>query len=118
MMTIEEARRLVSSPLWPKVRDRFLATGELVVYPSGDPRRIEYLDEETRREIAIWTEALENCASWRKIVDGKKVRELRERYPGAYPEVFRYAAYFPDGKVDVMKLLKIKFPEALEVCNS
>lgn len=116
-MTIEEARALVASPIWPKVRDRFLATGELAVYPAGDVRRLEYLDEETRRRIALWKEALENCASWRTVVDGAKVRELRERYPGVYPEVFRFAAYFPGGKVDTMKLLKIKFPEALEICN-
>ena len=117
-MTIEEARKLVASPIWPKVRDRFLATGELVVLPAGDPRRIEYLDDETRAKIALWKEALEKCGDWVTVVDGRKVRELRERYPGVYPEVLRYRAYFPDGKVDVMKLIKIKFPEALEVCNS
>lgn len=117
-MTIEEARTLVASPIWPKVREKFLATGEFAVYPAGDLRRIEYLDEKVRREIALWKEALEKCGEWLTVVDGAKVRELRERYPGVYPEVLRYRAYFPDGKVDVMKLLKIKFPEALELCNS
>lgn len=118
MMTIEEARALVKSAIWPAVRDRFLATGELTVYPVGDVRRIEYLDEPVRDRIALWKEALEKCGEWTTIVDGARVRELRERYPGVYPEVLRYRAYFPDGKVDLMKLLKLKFPEALEVCNS
>lgn len=117
-MTIEEARALVKSGIWASVRDRFVATGELAVYPAGDIRRIEYLDEALRGKIALWKEALEKCGEWMKIVDGERVRELRERYPGVYPEVLRYRAYFPDGKVDLMKLLKLKFPEALAICNS
>lgn len=115
-MTLEEARELLDSPIWPKVRDGFLATGEFNVYPSGDVRRISYLDDETRHQIDLWKEALEKAPEWRTLVDGARVRELRERYPGVYPEVFRYTAYFAGGKVDVMKLLKLKFPEAYRLC--
>lgn len=117
-MTIEEARALLKSPIWPKVRDNFLATGEFTVYPSGDERRLEYLDAETRSAVENWKTVLEHAGEWRLVVDGAKVRELRASYPGAYPEALRYAAYFPGGKVDVMKLLKLKFPEAYRLCCS
>ena len=117
-MTLDEARELLGSSLWPRVRDRFLATGEFSVYPKGDLRRLEYLDEETRRRIALWQEAIAHVDEWRKIVDGARVRALRENYPGVYPEVFRYAAYFKGGKDVTMKLLKLKFPEAYRLCCS
>ncbi|MCQ2390133.1 MAG: hypothetical protein MJ240_01815 [Kiritimatiellae bacterium] len=117
-MTLEEARKLVNGDLWPSVRDNFLATGEIVVYPSGDLRRLEYLTEAERRMIRDWQTVLEHAAEWRLVVDGGRVRELKAQYPGAYPEALRYAAYFPGGKVDVMKLLKLKFPEAYRLCCS
>ena len=47
-MTMDEARNLVKSPIWAKVRDAYLATGSFTVYPKGDFRRIEYLDAKTR----------------------------------------------------------------------
>lgn len=117
-MTLEEARELLGNRIWPRVRDRFLETGEFAVYPKGDLRRLDYLDAETRRRIALWQEAISKVDEWRTVVDGAKVRELREAYPGIYPEIFRYAAYFADGKDVMMKLLKFKFPEAYELCYS
>lgn len=117
-MTLEEARKLVNGSLWPSVRDNFLATGEVAVYPQGDVRRIEYLPEATRKEIRDWQTVLEHADEWRVVVDGAKVRELKRLYPGAYPEALRYAAYFPGGKVEIMKLLKLKFPEAYRLCCS
>ena len=117
-MTLDEARALLKSPIWPKVRDNFLATGTFEVLPAGDPRRLEYLDAETRAAVERWKAVLEHAAEWRLVVDGAKVRELRAAYPDAYPEALRYAAYFPNGKVDVMKLLKLKFPEAYQLCCS
>ena len=117
-MTLEEARELLKSPIWPKVRDSFLATGEFTVYPAGDPRRLEYLDEDVREEVERWKTVLEHADEWKLVLDGAKVRELRAAYPGAYPEALRYAAYFPGGKVDVIKLLKLKFPEAYRLCCS
>ncbi len=122
-MTIDEARELVQSPIWTQVRDHFLATGTFAVFPQGDLRRLAYLDEETQAEVAAWRTALEHVEEWRKVVDGEKVRELKARYPGAYPEVFRYQAYFTrfGGKIGdeaVKLLLKLKFPEAYRICFS
>lgn len=117
-MTMDEARELVKSPIWPKVRDAYLATGAFTVYPKGDFRRIEYLDEETRRKIDLWLDALKHVSEWRTIVDGEKVREIKAAYPGVYPDVLRYALYF-SGKADPLPiLLKLKFPEAYELCCS
>ena len=120
-MTMDEARDLVASPLWPKVRDRFLATGEFALYPKGDFRRVEYLDDETRSAVSLWMEALEHAEEWKKVVDGEKVRDLAKRYRGAYPEVFRYQAYFAGLAADdragrVKRLLKLRFPDAYAFC--
>ena len=120
-MTLDEARALVGSPLWPKVRDRFLATGEFALYPKGDYRRIEYLDDDMRRSVSLWLEALDHAAEWRTVVDGERVRELSRRYRGVYPEVFRYQAYFAGLAADdragrVKRLLKLRFPDAYSFC--
>lgn len=120
-MTMDEARRLVAGPLWPRVRERFLATGEFALYPKGDFRRVEYLDEETRRAVDLWLEALDHAEEWKTLVDGEQVRELARRYRGVYPEVFRYQAYFAGCAADdrsgrVKRLLKLKFPDAYAFC--
>ena len=73
----------------------------------------------------------------------RQVRELKAEYPGIYPDVFRYTAYFvkwrdvlegmvcsaaekgcrvsqvecPDFNM-VLLLLKLRFPEAYELCCS
>ena len=121
-MTLEDARALVNGPIWEKVRDSFLATGEFALYPKGDPRRLDYLDDDTKQVVQLWLEALDHAAEWRKVVDGEKVRELRRTYPGIYPEVFRYQAYFAtlgegcDRQEAMKRLLKLKFPEAYAFC--
>ena len=125
-MDLNEARELLKSPIWPKVRDGFLATGAFCVYPRDDLRRLAYLDEPVRAEIETWKRALAECASWRRVVEGEKVRELKARFPGAYPEALRYEMYFkkfgdlsagfPDDAVRL--LLKLKFPEAYALCCS
>lgn len=124
-MTIEEARALIEDPTWPMVRDRFLSTGTVDVFPKNDVRRLEYLSEDVRHEIALWREALRHAAEWRSVVDGEKVRELKAAYPGVYPEVFRYTAYFAklpttpeEESAFLFRLLKLKFPEAYELCCS
>jgi len=124
-MTLEEARALVSDPIWPMVRDRFLAIGSLDVFPKDDARRLEYLDAEVRHRIGLWKDALLQVADWRKVVDGNRVRELKAAYPGVYPEVLRYAAYFPkapatpeEDRAFTFRLLKLKFPEAYRLCCS
>lgn len=125
-MTLEEARELVKGPLWPKVRDSFLATGVFAVYPTGDIRRLDYLDKNQRDAIALWQEGLRQAEGWRKVVDGAKVRELRAKFPGVYPEAIRFLPYFKryiDGADGaefppeaVKLLLKLKFPEAYRLC--
>ena len=117
-MDLTEARALVSSSYWGKVRDAFLATGTFEVYPKDDPRRFAYLDESVQREIALWLDALEKVDAWRTVVDSATVRRLKADYPGVYPDIFRYAAYFA-GKKDVRRqLLKLRFPEAYDLCYS
>lgn len=125
-MDLNEARELLKSPLWPKVRDEFLASGSFEVIPPGDLRRLKYLDAATRDAIESWKTALASLAEWRTVVDGAKVRELKAAYPGAYPEAFRYEMYFKkfgnlkrDFPEEAVKLLlKLKFPEAYELCYS
>jgi len=116
VMSLDEARKIVSSPLWPKVRDRFLATGEFVVYPPGDLRRVEFLDDETRRQLDLWMQGVIHVDEWRLVVDGKEVRRLKAEFPGVYPEIFRYAEYFKNRRNPLEILLKLKFPEAYKIC--
>jgi len=106
----------VRSPLWEKVRDSFLRSGVFEVYPKGDLRRLEYVDEGTRRQIDLWLEALDHVDEWRLIVSGERVRELRARYPGVYPDVLRYSAYFAGHEDRCQRLLKLKFPEVYKLC--
>jgi len=115
-MSMDEARRLVRSPLWEKVRDTFLRTGSFEVYPKGDLRRLAYVDDDTRRQIDLWLKALDHVDEWRLVVSGERVRELRSQYPGVYPDVLRYAAYFTGHEDRCLRLLKMKFPEVYELC--
>ena len=124
-MDLNEARELVADErLWPLVRDRFLESGEFKVFPKGDMRRIELLPPEMRRAIDRWFDALAKIDEWEALLDGKEVRAIQRDYPGVYPEVFRYEAYFAkfdkknlkdDGEA-VKLLLQLKFPEAYELC--
>ena len=142
--SVTQARGLIgNAKLWPKVKAYLAAGGEFRLFPAKDPSRLDLLDVETRTAIGKWIEALAVADGWRKIVDGAKVRELKSRYPGIYPDVFRYTAYFakwrgtlegmvrsasergcgvaqvecPDFEM-VLLLLKLRFPEAYELCCS
>ena len=126
-MDLNEARALVEDErLWPLVRERFLKTGAFKVYPKGDLRRLELLDDETRAEIDRWAEGLERAEDWKKVLDGKQVKAIMAEYPGVYPDVFRYLPYFArfgtkdvKGNPEALKLLlKLKFPEAYGICFS
>lgn len=140
--SIAEARELISNEfLWPKVREYLAAGGAFESFPAKDPSRLKLLDVATRQAIGVWIEAIALADSWRKIVDGAVVRELKASYSGVYPEVFRYTAYFvkwrsmldemvckakeqgcPISQVEcpdftmVLLLLKLKFPEAYNLC--
>lgn len=142
--TVTEARDLIANAkLWPKVRAYLAAGGAFEAFPARDPSRLKLLDESTRLAVGMWIEAIVAAGEWRRIVDGAKVRELKAAYPGIYPEVFRYTAYFGKwqsvlndmsriasekgckvSEVDcpnfemILLLLKLKFPEAYELCCS
>ncbi len=117
-MTMDEARDLVNGPIWPKVRDAFLATGTFAVYPKGDLRRLEYLDAETREAVEGWLKAIPEAETWRTVVDGAAVRRLKAEHPQVYPEILRYLPYFAGAKDVTRTLLRIKFPEAYRLCYS
>lgn len=142
--TVTQARELIANGrLWPKVKAYLAAGGAFENFPANDPSRLKLLDDRTREAIGLWLEALASADEWRRIVDGAKVRELKAGYPGVYPDVFRYTAYFSKwrGVLDEMSrnaaergcrvsqvecpdfdmillLLKLKFPEAYELCCS
>jgi hypothetical protein len=125
-LMLEEARDLVSNAtLWPKVREYLAKGGECVRFPKGAKARLKLVDGETRTRINMWVEALARCDEWKNIVDGGKVRELKAEFPGVYPEVFRYRAYFAkfkkadaENEEFMMLLLKLKFPEVYALCSS
>ena len=125
-LTLEEARQLVANAvLWPKVRNYLAQGGECVRFPQGANARLKLVDGETRARIDMWVEALARAEEWKNIVDGEKVRALKAEYPGVYPDVFRYSAYFAkfnnaDAKNEefMMLLLKLKFPEVYALCSS
>lgn len=125
-ISLTEARDLVSNGyLWPKVRDYLARGGEFGLFPKGAKSRMKLLDEKTLAEIELWREALTRAEEWKAVVDGAKVRELKAAYPGVYPEVFRYTAYFSkfksadsDSEEFLMLLFKLKFPEVYKLCSS
>ena len=125
-LTIDEARKMVANAdLWPQVRDYLVRGGEFELFPAGVKSRLKLVDSETLLKIDMWVEALKNAPAWKGIVEGDKVRELKSRYPGVYPDVFRYSAYFskfktidPGNEDFMMLLLKLKFPEVYKLCFS
>jgi len=119
-MTLAEARELLASPLWNDVKNHFLAGHEFVVYPSGDLRRLSYLDDDRQRRISLWCDASARLSGWKKVVEGKEVRRLREKFPEVYPEILRYEFYFAKCENDEARLrmvLKLKFPDVLEMVD-
>lgn len=125
-LTLDEARELVANDvLWPKVRDYLAHGGEFTKFPPGVASRLKLVDDETRSLISMWVEALGKCSEWKAVVDGEQVRGLKKKYPGVYPEVFRYSAYFSKfpaaderNEEFMMLLLKLKFPEVYKLCSS
>lgn len=125
-LELSKARELVANEvLWPKVRDYLAKGGELLDFSGSPIQRLKLVDEATQENINLWCEALKHADEWKFVVDGAKVRELKAQYPGIYPEVFRYTAYFarfktidPENEEFLMLLLKLKFPEVYKLCCS
>lgn len=142
--SVKEARELVANAkLWPRVRRYLAAGGAFEPFPPKDPSRLKLLDAGTRKALALWIEGIAAAEDWRRVVDGAAVRKIKADYPGVYPDVFRYTAYFtrwraalgrmvetakekkcsvlevpcPDFAM-VLLLMKLKFPEAYEICCS
>ena len=125
-LDLNAARALVANQLlWPRVRD-YLAAGGTMLDFTQPANRLKLLDEDTRRQIALWLDALSKAAQWKTVVDGATVRRLKADYPGVYPEIFRFLPYFAKfdlataiDQPDVLKcLLKLKFPDAFTLCYS
>ena len=125
VMDLNEARELIANrQMWPRVRAYLAAGGEMRDF-SLPENRLYLLDKETKDKIQLWLKALGQAESWKTIVDGAKVRQLKAEYPGVYPDAIRYLPYFSKfdlsdtSNIELVKhLLKLKFPEAYELCCS
>ena len=69
-------------------------------FPKDDGSRIVLLDGATAESMVKWLGALACADALRRVTSGSAVRELKASFPGIYPEVFGYAAYF--GNFDFM----------------
>ena len=89
------ALRLMSSP---RVKSYVLSalgiTPFFHAFPKDDWSRLALLDGSVLREMAKWLGALACAEALRKVTDGVRVRELKSAFPGVYPEVFSFTAYF------------------------
>lgn len=63
-------------------------------FPKDDWSRLLLLDGVMLEAIAKWIGALVLIDQLRLVTDGKAVRELKESFPGIYPDVFAYIMYF------------------------
>lgn len=96
---IRQARALVRDErLWPLVLERcFCDSSRKPFYhhfPKDDGSRLWLLGEETLREVAAWLEVVARAAELKGVVDGERVRVLKDQYGEAYPEAFKIAPYF------------------------
>ena len=122
-MDLNEARELIANrQLWPRVRSYLASGGEMKDF-SRPENRLVLLDKETQERLHLWLDALSHAEEWKKIVEGKKVRELKNAYPGIYPEVFRYLPYFSkfdlhdQSNLELVKfVLKLIFPDMHDLC--
>jgi len=63
-------------------------------FPKDDGSRLMLLDGKTLESIVKWLGALVCAEELRHVTDGATVRALKAAFPGVYPEVFGYTAYF------------------------
>lgn len=87
--------RLMSSP---RVKSFILSSLEVSPcfhsFPKDDWSRLALLDGAVLLEMTKWLGALACADALRKVTDGARVRELKAAFPGVYPEVFSFTAYF------------------------
>lgn len=63
-------------------------------FPEGDGSRLLLLDSSTIQSLVAWLGTAASSESLRKITDGTVVRAFKSAFPGIYPDVFSYTAYF------------------------
>lgn len=63
-------------------------------FPNKGWARLPLLDGATLESIAKWLGALSCADRLRRVMGGAAVRELKEKLPGAYPDVFVFSMYF------------------------
>lgn len=89
------ASRLMPSP---RVRRFVLSSLGIVpcfhVFPKDDWSRLLLLDGKTLEALVKWLGALVCADDLRRVTAGAAVRELKAAFPGIYPEVFGFTAYF------------------------
>lgn len=68
-------------------------------FPADDGSRIALLDFEDIDGAARWLGALSAADALRRTTAGAQVRALKAAFPGVYPGVFAYTAYFRGGNL-------------------
>ena len=66
-------------------------------FPAEDGSRIALLDFKDIDGAARWLGALSAADALRRTTAGAQVRALKAAFPGVYPDVFAYTAYFRRG---------------------
>ena len=93
------ARALVRDErLWPLILDFCYGHSErkpfFHSFPKEDGSRLLLAGEETCRAVERWMEALSRAEELRGVMDGERVRVLRDELEDAYPDALKYAPYF------------------------
>jgi len=82
----------------PRVKRFILAQLEVApcfhAFPKDDGSRLLLLDGVTLEDIVRWLGAIVCVEDLRRVTDGATVKALKAAFPGVYPEVFGYVAYF------------------------
>ena len=93
-----QVSRLMSSPRVKRfVLDSLGVVPCFHVFPKSDFSRLLLLDGAVLESIVKWLGALACAGELRRVTNGAAVRGLKEALAGVYPQVFSFAAYFPEG---------------------
>ena len=101
---IRKARELVRDErIWPLVLKRCFCDPNRKPFfhdfPKDDGSRLGLLDAETRQAVARWLEVIARADELKSVMDGERVRVLKDEYEGAYPEALKYVPYFAKWKL-------------------